>query len=193
MSEEKEDVFNQNLARAREHQKALNKIYRSTIGLVNDIKNQSKKYMEQVADIDGGLEDDPKETEKIIQDNIGELSKNIEQFNSEIGEHCDNFNQEINEMIDHLKSAARAYSSKKGQLSEFLKVRRELLYLEALIRKFKNKILSLQLMNNVLFSFSQEMKHVKDAYKSNLVNVSSEMTEAKELCIEMVDEIEGLD
>jgi prefoldin subunit 5 len=148
--------------------------------------------MEQVADIDSGLEEDPKETEKVIQDNIAKLSKNIDRFNREIGDYSDDFNREMHEMIDHLKAAAKLYDAEKGQLTDFLKVRRELMYLEALIRKFKSKIMSLQLMNNVLFSFSQEMKNVKDAYKSNLVNVSSEMTEAKDLCTDMIGDIEKL-
>lgn len=193
MTEAKEDLnFNELLVSAEEHQKALNSVYKSTVNLVNDIKNRSRRYMQQVADIEEGLLDGQTQSVEEIQENINKLTQNIKKFNDSIGEHLDKFSEELCKMIESLNQAMDVHLEGKGSLTELLKVRRSLLYLDLIIRKFKNKIVSLQLMNNVLFSFSQEMKLIQDSYKSNLITINTEMTEALEQCDGLIHRIESL-
>lgn len=192
MENSKEDeLFMETLSHVEEHQKSLNEVYRATVGLVNDIKNRSRKYMEQVSDVEEGLFEDDGSLDQQVQENIDKLTKNIEQFNGEINEYCKRFNKEIRAMVKKLKNAIDLYKEGKGSLSKLLEARKVLLYLDVSIRKFKNKINSLQLMNNALFSFSQEMKHIQEDYKGNLISVSTEMTEAIESCNELIQEIES--
>lgn len=186
-----EQNFHTRIAQSRKHQKALYAIYKSTIGLVNELKIRSKKYMGQVADIDQGFSNDLTSTQEQINKNVKKLTENIATFNLQIGEKSEEFSNELNAYLDHLDSAIKFYAGKEGELSDLLKSRRELLFLEALLRKFKIKINSLQLMNNALFSFSQEMKAVKDAYKSNLINVSTLITQALEECLSRIEKIEN--
>lgn len=193
MTEAKENSnFNELLTRAEEHQKALNSVYKSTVNLVNEIKNRSRRYMQQVADIEEGLLDGQTQSEEETQENIEKLTRNIEKFNDSIGDHIDQFSEELCKMIKTLDQAMDLHLEGEGSLTELLKVRRTLLYLDLIIRKFKNKVVSLQLMNNALFSFSQEMKYIQDAYKSNLVTINTEMTEALEQCDGLIHRIESL-
>jgi hypothetical protein len=185
------ELFTKALSEVETHQKTLNEVYRSTVGLVNDIKNQSRKYMEQVSNIEEGLFDDDGDLDQQVQENINKLSKNIEQFNGEINDHCKRFNKEIVAMVEKLKEAIELYKEGKGSLTKLLESRKVLLYLDLSIRKFKSKINSLQLMNNALFSFSREMKSIQKDYKGNLVCVSTEMTEAIENCDKLILEIES--
>ncbi|MEX2380323.1 MAG: hypothetical protein WD530_06250 [Vicingaceae bacterium] len=192
MENSKEDeLFAETLSHVEVHQKSLNEVYRATVGLVNDIKNRSRRYMEQVSDVEEGLFEDDGSLDQQVQENIDKLTKNIEQFNGEINDYCKRFNKEIRAMVEKLRNAIDLYKEGKGSLSKLLEARKVLLYLDVSIRKFKNKINSLQLMNNALFSFSQEMKHIQEDYKGNLVSVSTEMTEAIESCNELIQEIES--
>lgn len=185
------ELFTKALSQVEVHQKSLNEVYRSTVGLVNDIKNRSRKYMEQISDIEEGLFEDDVNLDQQVQENIRKLTENIEQFNGEINDYCMRFNKEIHAMIEKLKDAISLYKEGKGSLTKLLEARKVLLYLDVSIRKFKNKINSLQLMNNALFSFSQDMKHIQEDYKCNLTSVSTEMTEAVEKCDELIQEIES--
>ncbi|MEQ8909918.1 MAG: hypothetical protein RIC95_12035 [Vicingaceae bacterium] len=185
--------FKTKLETARQHQKALNQIYKATVGLVNDLKNRSKKYMVQVADIDQGFSNSPEKDQEQIEKNVNQLTDNIKVFNAEIGERGNHFSTELSDYIEYIDQALALYKGEKGELSDLLRIRRELLFLEALLRKFKSKISSLQLMNNALFAFSQEMRGVKEAYRSNLINVSTLITQAMEDCQERIERIEDIE
>ena len=191
-SQKDEKDFDQLLEKAEVHQKALNSVYKSTVQLVNEIKNRSRRYMLQVSDIEEGLVDDVKQSDESIEENIKKLALNIEKFNKSIGDYVSEFSDELCQMIEALNQAMDLHLKGKGSLTKLLKVRRTLLYLDLLIRKFKNKIVSLQLMNNALFSFSMEMKNIKDAYKSNLITINTEMTAALEHCDGIIQRIEKL-
>lgn len=184
--------FDQLLEKAEVHQKALNSVYKSTVQLVNEIKNRSRRYMLQVSDIEEGLVNDVKQSDESIEENIKKLALNIEKFNKSIGDYVSEFSDELCQMIEALNQAMDLHIEGKGSLTKLLKVRRTLLYLDLLIRKFKNKIVSLQLMNNALFSFSMEMKNIQDAYKSNLITINTEMTAALEHCDGIIQRIEKL-
>jgi len=147
--------------------------------------------MEQVSDIEEGLFEDNENLDQQVEENIDNLSRDIHQFNEVILDHCNRFGKEIRAMVKKLKEAIKLYKEGKGSLTKLLEARKVLLYLDVSIRKFKNKINSLQLMNNALFSFSQEMKHIQEDYKVNLLSVSTEMTEAIECCNELILEIES--
>lgn len=187
-----EKDFNQLLEKAESHQQALNDVYKSTVKLVNEIKNRSRRYMHQVSDIEEGLVENSNQTDESIQENIKKLAQNIEKFNNSIGDYINEFSEELGQMIEALNQAMDLHINGKGSLNKLLKVRRTLLYLDLLIRKFKNKIVSLQLMNNALFSFSMEMKSIQDAYKSNLITINTEMTAALEHCDGIIQRIEKL-
>lgn len=185
------ELFTNALSQVKHHQEALNDVYRSTVGIVNDLKNRSRKYMEQVSDVEEGLLKDDEGIDKQVQENVKKLTMNIEKFNQEIDGYCKEFNKEIYAMNERLKEAISLYKEGKGSLTKLLEARKVLLYLDVSIRKFKNKINSLQLMNNALFSFSQEMKGIKKEYKHKLIGVSTEMTEAIESCHDLIKQIES--
>ncbi|MEQ8623983.1 MAG: hypothetical protein RJQ00_03980 [Vicingaceae bacterium] len=182
--------FNHFIEKGKKHQKTLNEIYKANVGLVNNIKTLSKYYMDQLANVDSGL--DVKEGMKKVNENLKELVSGIANFNQKIEKSCEDFTDEIEKLFDSYDQAAELYQAKEGELTSFLTTRREILYLEALIIKFKLKINSLQLMNNALFSFSSEFKDVKDAYKSNLITISTVMQQASESCRNLILKIESL-
>ena len=178
------------IKKGKKHQKTLNGIYKANVGLVNNIKTLSKYYMDQLADVDSGLEVEA--GMKKVNENLKELVAGITNFNQKIEKSCEDFTDEIEKLFDCYEQAAELYEAKEGELTNFLTTRRELLYLEVLINKFKLKINSLQLMNNALFSFSNEFKGVKDAYKSNLITISTVMQQASENCRNIILKIESL-
>ena len=182
--------FDHFIDKGKNHQQTLNSIYKANVGLVNTIKTLSKYYMNQLANVDSGL--DAEGGLNKVNENLEQLVTGISNFNEQIGESCENFTDEIEKLIDTYELAAKKYNAKEGELTVFLTTRRELLYLEALIIKFKLKINSLQLMNNALFSFSAEFKDVKDSYKSNLITISTAMQQASEGCREIIKKIENL-
>lgn len=182
--------FDHLIDKGKKHQQALRDIYEANVGLVNNIKTLSKYYMNQLANVDSGLEADGG-LEK-VDENLKQLISGISSFNDKIGDSCEDFTDEIEKLIDNYELAAKKYNAQAGQLSAFLSARKELLYLEALIIKFKMKVNSLQLMNNALFSFSTEFKDSKEAYKSNLITVSTAMQQAIESCREVIKKIENL-
>ncbi len=85
-----------------------------------------------------------------------------------------------------------AYDAKEGELSSLLGVRKKMLFLILLVRKFKQKIVSLQLLNQALLSLSPEMSEAKLHFKSNLVFVNSSMSAAIEATEHLVNQIESI-
>jgi len=184
--------FTSAIETAKIHQKNLQEIYRNNIGLVNDLKTRSKIYMNQVSDLEEGLSLNKSNSTDDIELTIEKLANDIERFNQEIGENTSNFNTEIELIIEQLSLALAHYKGKSGELSSILEMRKQLLYLSLVLRKFKSKIVSLQLMNNALFAFSDELQSAKIAYRSNLINVSSSVVIALDFFEEKVAEIEKL-
>lgn len=176
---------------AQSAQQKLNELYRSSIGLVDSLKTRSYKYMNQVSDIEDGLLD-PDNDLKSMETNITALSKDIKQFNESIEKQIDGFSKEIRRLTKKYEEACDAYQGEKGELSTLLDARKRLLYLDIVIRKFRSKITSLQQMNNILFSFSEELKQIKKDYKRNLILVNSELANSLELCSETIKKIELL-
>jgi len=176
---------------AKRAQLQLNKLYKSTINLIDSLKNRSRKYMNQVSNIEDGLLE-PDEDFKAMEQNIKALGSDISEFNESIEKQINGFSKEIKALTKMYKDACLSYSGEKGELSAILEARKRLLYLDAVIRKFRHKINSLQQMNNILFSFSEELKRVKKDYKRNLILVNSELAISLEDCAETIRKIELL-
>lgn len=171
-------------------QSELFEVYKSSIGLINDLKNRSRKYMSLLSDIEGGSLG-VKSTDDNLKSNVVDLAASIDSFNSEIGVRCDDFSQIFDRMTKAYNGAIGRYDAAKDELSKLIETRKQLIFLRALIRKYKHKINSLQLMNNALLSLSNDLENAKDAYKSNLVQLSTVMTSAVEdadSLIEAIDE-----
>lgn len=193
MTEPKEfDAFRKSFVVISKNQATLRIIYDETIGLVNDIAKRSKTYMLQISDIEDGLFNDEGDTKNTLTKNLKSLTSDIHQFNSKIGIARKSFNEAIYLMIEELKVAIMLVSEEKGNKNELKRARRVLRYLDALIRRFKVRINQLQLMNNILFIFSQEMKLIQDEYKQNLRTVNAEMSSALEQCDIIVKEIDRI-
>lgn len=176
---------------AKQAQLKLNKLYKSTANLIDRLKNRSRIYMNQVANIDDGLLD-PDEDIKSMEENIKALSIDIKTFNESIEDQIISFSKELKEIAALYNRACDQYKAEKGELSKILEARKRLLYLDAVIRQFRNKIASLQQMNNILFSFSEELRKIKSNYKKNLILVNSELALSLELCDETIRRIELL-
>jgi len=183
--------FTEQVDQAKEAQLQLNKLYKSTISLIDSLKNRSRKYMNQVSNIEDGLLD-PENDLKSMEENIKALSRDIKMFNESIEKQIMGFSREIKDLTKTYQEACNFYKGEKGELSTILEARKRLLYLDAVIRKFRHKINSLQQMNNILFSFSEELKKVKMDYKRNLILVNSELATSLELCYETIRKIELL-
>lgn len=183
--------FVEQINEAKKAQLQLNKLYKSTINLIDRLKNRSRKYMNQVSNIEDGLLD-PDEDLKAMELNINALSSDIKAFNDSIEKQINGFSKEIKSLTRMYQEACKAYKGEKGELSTILEARKRLLYLDAVIRKFRLKINSLQQMNNILFSFSEELKRVKSDYKRNLIMVNSELAVSLDLCDETIRVIELL-
>ena len=172
-------------------QSELFAIYKSSIGLINDLKNRSRKYMTILSDIEGetlGVQ----ETDNSLKSNLEKLTESINSFNEVIVDKCDSFTKIFNRMGTAYEEATLLYEAKEGQLSKLIEVRKQIIFLKALIKKYKYKITSLQLMNNALLSLSNDLEYAKAAYKSNLIKLNMAMTSAIEeadLLIEKIDYI----
>lgn len=184
------EIFEQTTRSGENYQAELFDIYKSSIGLINDLRKRSKQYMNLLSDIEGGLSTGG-ETEN-IESTLALLTKDIQSFNEIIGDKCDAFSKASEDMLLQYAEACNNYEAKEGQLSKLLEIRKQLLFILALIRKYKYKINSLQLMNNILFSLSADLKEAKDAYKSNLIYISTAMTYVIEQMEHRVLEIENL-
>lgn len=160
----------------------LSQLQKKAVLKINELKLQSKIYMEQVADIDNGFNDFQASAKNSMQENIAKLTQNIIEFNLQIGQQQDDFSSAIANLLSDLDNLLAHYKGLEGELKELERCRKSLLFVELSIRKYKAKIQSLQLMNNALFSFSQEIQEAKAAYKSNLINVSTLLTQVLEDC-----------
>lgn len=183
--------FVEQINEAKKAQLQLNQLYKSTANLIDSLKNRSRKYMNQVSNIEDGLLN-PDEDMKSMEKNIKALSQDIKAFNASIEQQINGFSKEIKELTKMYQDACKEYKGEKGELSTILEARKRLLYLDAVIRKFRLKINSLQQMNNILFSFSEELKKIKSEYKKNLILVNSELATSLDLCDETIREIELL-
>jgi chromosome segregation ATPase len=170
----------------------LSQLQKEAVLKINELKLRSKTYMEQVADIDQGFNDRSASIQNSLQENIAKLTQNIGDFNRQIGQQQEDFSSAIAKLLDDLDMLIKHYQGLDNELKELEKCRKALLFVELSIRKYKAKIQSLQLMNNALFSFSQEIQEAKSAYKSNLINVSTLLTQALEDCHLKIDELEKI-
>jgi len=182
--------FENKINEFNEHLIALKRIYKSQIGLINSLKEQSKNCMNQMSSFeDVGL---GSSQDTSLDKEIKTLSNGIETFNSEIGYSNIEFDAIIEKMISCLNIAIDNYSAEKGQMTKMLEVRKQMLYLDALIQKVKLKISSLLLMNNALLALSPEIIKLKDEYRSNLISINTSMLSADEECRKIIVKIEGL-
>lgn len=181
MESTSQNSFIAHLEKARDAQSRLNDLYRDTIGLIDSLKNRSKKFMNQIANIEDGLVEAAEEG-KLIDGNVNELTKDIAKFNEVIKPKVDKFKDEIDLIMDNINKALNHYEGEKGQLTGLLNARKRLLYLDITIRKIRAKVNSLQQMNNILFSFSEMFRHLKEEYKHNLSLVNTELAGTLEDC-----------
>ena len=147
--------------------------------------------MRQVSNIEDGLME-PEEDMKSMGQNIQALGNDITAFNDTIETQINAFSKEIKSLTKMYQDACSAYKGEKGELSTILEARKRLLYLDAVLRKFRLKINSLQQMNNILFSFSEELRKAKTDYKKNLILVNSELAKSLDLCDDTIRRIELL-
>ncbi len=176
---------------AKNHQIELRAIYKEIIGVVNDLKTRSKSYMEYVSDIDDGLDI---KYSKQAEENIAQLAINIEEFNSKVGTTLNRFNKEFNSLKLAYQKAFGFFKGNPGEFSLLIEVRKNLLYLSALLRKFRSKIAALQQVNNVLFSLSSsENKKSRESYRANLSSVHSTVLLAIEQISVLSRKIESLE
>ena len=172
-------------------QSNLFEVYKNSIGLINDLKNRSKNYMTLLSDIEDGLMGNT-DSDIDIDTNLIKLTNSINSFNLEIGEKCNSFVKYFDQMVEVYDKAISMYEAKEGQLTRLIEKRKQILFLKALIRKYKFKISRLQLMNNALLTLSNDLEDAKDAYKSNLIQLSTAMTSAIEDAEELLESIDNV-
>ena len=185
-----QNAFETAVDHAQIDQLDLLKIYRSEIGLINELKKQSKLLMNKLSNIEE-VSLSNKDNE-LIDATIDLLCNKMHAFNHEIEVRQEGFIQSMSSFIEHTHEALNLYNEGKGQLTTLLKIRRELLYMEVLLDKVRAKLTSLLLMNNALLTFSPEIAKEKDVYRSNLISIKTSMLSAKEDCKTAIQCIELL-
>lgn len=169
--------------------KDLYPVYKSNIEELYELKAQSKQYMNELSDIDAGLN---KEILKKQEESLHKLLDSIRTYNQFIDNQVNQFYKTFNDLRTKLRAVVNHYESEKGELTSVLDLRRQMLFLMILFRKYKTGIHNLQLMNNALFSFSEEFKQVNEVYKTNLVKAATVVLEAEEQVQSILYEMEAL-
>lgn len=184
-----EKSFKNSLKVCRDNLMKMYPIYSKNLKEVYRIKSESKKYMLELADIDRGLDDE------IIQEqekSLDKLLKSIQSYNQNLDAQISKFNEGFQSIRLHFNETLQHFSQDEGELTAILDLRKDLLFLCLLLKKFRTGIRNLQLTNNALFSFSDSFQKVKAEYKSNLIQVNSTILEAEEAVEAMARKIEKL-
>lgn len=169
--------------------KKLYPIYKKSIEEVYQLKAESKQFMKELSDLDGGL------NPKIIKQQeelLSQLLSLIETFNASIDDKLETFNHIIQEMEEKFNQTLDLFRHQKGEISALLRLRKKFMFLSLLLNKYRTGVHNLQLTNNALFSFSESFKIVKEQYRSNLVYANSVVLESEESVAKMINQIEQL-
>ena len=183
--------FYTSILMAKKHQNELRTMYKSIIRLLNDLRDQSKYQMTQISDIEDGLVESAIKIE-FHKKNIAALTQDIKEFNLKMKPIVLGFNTEYDQIFNAYKAAIAVYRHEDNERNNLEKAQQELVFLDQLLRRFREKIASLQQMNNVLFSFSEEFKKVKENYKENLSYVNASVSTAIDNNHKVIEEIQSI-
>lgn len=162
-------------------------IYKDNMVKVYALKEKSKAYMNELADIDEGLNNIVlKNKEK----SLSNLLHAIRDYNSHIDSEIESFSKHFNQLEECLIQLFAIAQQEHKQSVEFVKLKRQLNLLEILLEKYRTGIHNLQLTNNILLNFSEELKKETESFRCNLIQVSSLLLDAEESMIHIIKEFE---
>jgi hypothetical protein len=188
--EKEKTTFQEEIQLGRQNLEELDKRYRKTIDLMADLKNKSRQYMDQLSQVEGGLTEIQQDEGNQINRQANHIFELIDQFNEQVRNGQVDFSDKLAASLDHFARAVNKYSAAKGEFSDLLKVRRSVMYVDVLLRKMKNNIIGLQLMNNILFTFSSKLKEIQEEYRQNLIAVNAELNHSTRKCDKLIKKIE---
>jgi hypothetical protein len=167
-----DSVFFALTEKVRMGHKHLYKTYKENIGTFNQLRMQSKYQMNRLVDVEEDLTGSDTKN-KDVGKVLAKLIAPITDFNAQIDEQLRSFQNVFDAASENLDLMLKEYKGEEGELSELLAIRRSTLYLNILVEKLKNEVLSLQLMNNALFAFYHQLSDTTEHYKKNLSMVLS--------------------
>ena len=157
--------------------KELYPIYKKNIEELYELKSRSIQCMDELADIDGGL---GTSLIKKQDENLEKLMDSIHAFNESIDRQINQFQSTFDRLKADIEVLILYCRTEKEGVSALMTLKKQLLFLVILLRKYKIGIRNLQLMNNALFTFSEEFGKVKATYRGNLAKASTIVIEAED-------------
>tara|TARA_R110002049_G_scaffold246382_2_gene420462 strand:+ start:3158 stop:3736 length:579 start_codon:yes stop_codon:yes gene_type:complete len=157
----KNELFTEQIDLGTSAYKNLTTAYREMQLLISKLNSGTRKQMEIISEIEEGFDKDGEDSILILTNEISSL---LHSFNDEIDNNINLFKTCINDSVNHYKKAITYYSAEKSELSELVKVRKTLLYLVALIEKFRNRVIGVSSSLNVLPALTKELKSVQKVF-----------------------------
>ncbi len=159
--------------RGSDLQKRLFEVYKSSIDVINQLKISSKKNMEMISNVEEDLG-----AKTGFDASIRDLHSLIDTFNENITDQIDEFYQALEKLMSCYEELIDFYEAEKGQTTKMIYVRKQINFILALIKKYRYKVNSLQLMGNSMLSHSDEFLESNQLYKSNLITLTSTLHSA---------------
>ncbi len=154
---------------------------------LNKLNSGLRKQMEIISEIEEGWDNNGEDSISLLTKEITEI---LSVFNEEMEENISLFKMCIQDSISHYKKALTFYSNDKSELSELLKARKTLLYLVALMTKFRMRVIAVSSSLKVLPALTKETKIHKKLFAEEAKRLIVELNNGGELCSETANEIE---
>lgn len=154
---------------------------------LNKLNSGLRKQMEIISEIEEGLDNEGEDSISLLTKEITEI---LSAFNEEMEDNISLFKMCIQDSISHYRKALTFYSNDKSELSELLKARKTLLYLVALMTKFRIRVIAVSSSLKVFPALTKETKEQKKIFAIEAKKLIVELNNGGELCSETANEIE---
>ncbi|MBR9833127.1 hypothetical protein [Acidiluteibacter ferrifornacis] len=175
-------LFLEQLENGKNAYKNLASTYGQMVIQINNLNTRVRKQMNNISEIEEGLDSNLEENS--IQQVAQSILEELDTFNSSINENLELFKKCISESLNFYTTSLQYYKQEKSELSALIKARKTVLFLEALMRKFKNKVIGVQTGLNVLPAFTEQMRHSYKAFEKNAIKLIVELKNAEGECLE---------
>jgi hypothetical protein len=182
MEDYNDQIFTENLENGRSAYKNLASTYGQMVIQINNLNTRVRKQMNNISEVDEGL--DANLDENSIEQVAQSILEELEMFNSNVNENLKLFKKCIDESLNFYTDSLKYYNQEKAELTQLIKARKTVLFLEALMRKFKNKVIGIQTGLNVLPAFNEKLSDAHKIFEKNAVKLIIELNSAEADCLE---------
>jgi hypothetical protein len=183
MEDYNDQIFTEQLENGRNAYKNLASTYGQMVIQINNLNTRVRHQMNNISEIENGLDANLEENsiEKVSQFILEEL----EVFNGSINENVELFKKCIRESLAFYVESLKYYNQEKSEFTQLVKARKTVLFLAALMRKFKNKVIGVQTGLNVLPAFNEKMRQEYKVFEKNAVKLIVELKIAEAESLEI--------